>query len=93
MRIDLNYSAPSAAPVNIPPPSVNKVEVKTVDASTFHATHSLETALRNQADARTEDVDRAFNLINQVNWPPLVVIRRIASLIAAHLDHQPADHS
>lgn len=53
------------------------------DTATLERARALEQEFSKEADVRAEYVERAMNLIPQVQWPPTEVIRRIANLIAA----------
>ena len=90
MQIDTNMAAhanPAAAPAAaqlVAPPAVN-LPVVQVDTAAFHQSLDLEKDLGSTEDARAEKVERALNLIGQVEWPPMTVIRRLANLLATHV--------
>lgn len=84
MAINANNVAAPAAAQLVAPPAVN-VPVAQVDTAAFDHSLDLEKDLGNTEDARAEKVEQALNLIGQVEWPPMTVIRRIANLLATHV--------
>ncbi len=52
----------------------------------FQDVQALTLALKRQEDVREAEVEKALNLIGQVEWPPAETIRRITSLLAAKMN-------
>jgi hypothetical protein len=48
----------------------------------FSRAEALNKALEETPDARTEDVLRAKDLFNQVQYPPVQIIHRLSRLLA-----------
>ncbi len=56
------------------------------DAADFSTTDSIRSALRNAADVRPDEVERARSLIDTSIYPPEETIRKIANLMAMSVD-------
>jgi hypothetical protein len=48
-------------------------------------TMAMKAALHNEPDVRPDQVNKAIDLIAQVEWPPKETIRRFAVLLAAKM--------
>jgi hypothetical protein len=59
------------------------------DTAQFDGSEKLDRALQAAPDVRPEAVERAQRLIGDVEYPPRETIRRIAVLLAMHLDNEP----
>jgi hypothetical protein len=57
------------------------------DTAQFDKTDGLDRSLKNTPDSRPEAVARAQQLIGDVTYPPRETIRRLAVLLAMHLDN------
>ncbi|MHC1765490.1 MAG: hypothetical protein AB9869_14510 [Verrucomicrobiia bacterium] len=60
------------------------------DSARFDAADELDRALRAEPEVRPGEVERAERLIGDVAYPPPETIRRLAVLLAMHLDDSPA---
>jgi len=81
MQIDPNISASyiqEVASAATPAQRLSRNEALTV----FHDAEALNEALQEQKEVREAKVEKALNLIGQVQWPPAETIRRIANLLA-----------
>jgi len=68
-----------------PVPSKNQPKPGT-DVAVFARSNSLDRALGLTADVRPEAVSRAKQLVADSAYPPAETIRKIANLLALHLD-------
>lgn len=85
MQIDPNISASyikEAAPAASPAQRPSKTEA----VAAFHDAEALNNALKEQDEVRNAKVEKALNLIGQVQWPPAETIRRIANLLAMKIN-------
>ena len=84
MRVNLNSeaSAVSATPgrTTAPEPRLGQ------DKLAFTTTESLSRSLEQTPEVRADKVAAAKALIQDVSYPPAVVIRRISALLAIKLD-------
>jgi hypothetical protein len=87
MKIENNMSA-GALLRSEPSPVVPAQKPVEGDSATFSQANALTLSLRDEPGSRTEEVERALNLVGQVQWPPQTVIRRIASLLAMHISNE-----
>jgi len=90
MQIDTNIATQANGVTVKSPPQVQAsvpvtVPVAKLDSTSFHESMDLEKDLQQSEDARAEKVERALNLIGQVQYPPATVIRRIATLLGGHM--------
>jgi len=69
---------------SVPPPPKEEA------AAAFHDSEALNQAIHDLDEVRTEKIERAMNLVGQVQWPPGDTIRRIAHLLAAKM-RRPED--
>ena len=76
--------SPTNSPVSPPPKRLTEA------LADFHDAESLNLAVRDQEEVRSEKIERALNLIGQVKWPPGDTIRRIAHLLATKME-RPED--
>jgi hypothetical protein len=84
MEINTNISAGG---INGPIPPRQPAKAKeAADGVSFGNSAALDGALQNVPGSRPEEVDRARNLIGDVNYPPQETIKKISTLLAIHLD-------
>ena len=85
VKLDTNVSPVSLRPLSKPttPP------VPPTDSIRFDGADQLNQSLQATPEVRRETVDRAQQLIGDVNYPPPQTIRRLAALLAMHLDQSP----
>jgi len=83
MQIESNYNAGA---VQRTPPSTPaaKTAKPAVHAPAFQDAEKLNAALKNTPDVRADKVERAKELVSQIQWPPAEVINRISKLVAMH---------
>lgn len=84
MDIKLNSNRPLDAAENQPIRRTNTAEAAN-EAAHFEAAQQLERSLRDVPATRPEEVARAKELVNQVQYPPQEMMDRISSLLALHL--------
>jgi hypothetical protein len=85
MRVEPNDNLNALSSVTSSKPAAEKLFPAEASPS-FDQIDSLNAALLHQEEVRTQKIERAISLIGKVDWPPTEVIRRIATLVAAHLD-------
>ena len=56
------------------------------DGVSFTSSQALDAALESSPNVRPEQVQRARELINDPNYPPMVTIRKFSALLAIHID-------
>lgn len=61
------------------------------DTAQFDRAAALNRALADTPEGRPGEVERARELIGDVTYPPPETIKRIASLLALHLEDEPAE--
>ncbi len=90
MEINTNLNAGAAGRIAPSRPPVPAAKVITDDA-VFAQSSALLDALKSLPSARVEAVERARNLVSDVNYPPRETIQRISDLLAMHLEAEAAD--
>ncbi len=86
MQINPNNSTGAVNRVPDPAPAVKRVAADgEADSATFSNTDDIHLALAGESDIRAEKLERALNLVGQVQWPPQQVIQGISTLLAMHL--------
>jgi len=84
MRISPNSEVAS------PPEAQGRTPAREVvigqDDLSLSKTDSLDSALRQTPDSRADTVANASALLNDATYPPLVLIHKLSSLLAIHLD-------
>jgi hypothetical protein len=78
-----------SGPASTPPPSTERKTLSPKDFAAFGEAETLNRQLGDEPEVRSGTVARAQELIGQVSWPPPVVIRRIANLLAANMNEIP----
>lgn len=89
MQIDPNARTNIVEGIATTPPQAARPLRKDAIAS-FHEAEILNQAIQELDEVRNEKIERALNLVGQVQWPPGDTIRRIASLLAAKME-RPED--
>jgi hypothetical protein len=84
VKLNTNVGAVSLRPTS---PSKSRGASEAGDSASFDQSADLNQSLQATPQARPEAVDRAQKLIGDVNYPPRETIRRIATLLAMHLDN------
>lgn len=86
MQIDSNLSPNTVARTTPAATSAAKaVNAQAADSVSFAQAEAINKSLKEEPDVRSSEVERAQNLIGQVQWPPEVVIRRFSNLLAIHM--------
>jgi hypothetical protein len=57
-----------------------------LDRADFNRAADLNRSLQDLPDVRSEEVERAKKLVQDVNYPPPYAMLRLARLLAIHLD-------
>jgi hypothetical protein len=83
MEINPDLNAAKAPPLAARAPAQRTLKAERSHAE-FHASVALEKALEQTSDVRSEVVERARELVGQVNYPPRETLRQIATLLAMH---------
>ena len=63
--------------------------LKAPSQAEFAATEALDQALHNAPDIRPEKVERATRLMDDRNYPPPELIRRLSRLFADNIESNP----
>lgn len=84
MQIDPNARTNMVEGIATNPPPAARPLKKDAIAS-FHDAEILNQAIQKLDEVRNEEIERALNLVGQVQWPPGDTIRRIANLLAAKM--------
>src|SRR5882724_7178561 len=88
MKINTNNLGTGAVNGATPPaprPASGTAQPAT-DGASFPKSVALNRALGEVPNSRPEVVERAKSLISDVNYPPLVIIRKLSALLAIHLN-------
>lgn len=86
MQIDPNISASYIKEVAVPASPAQRFS-RSEALAAFHDAEALNQSLQEQDEVRDAKVEKALNLIGQVQWPPAETIRRIANLLAMKINH------
>ncbi|MFO1497044.1 MAG: hypothetical protein U1G07_01380 [Verrucomicrobiota bacterium] len=85
VKLDTNINAVSHRPITKP---ANPAPPAT-DSTRFDGAEQLNQSLQTTPESRPDVVARAQQLIGDVTYPPPETIRRLATLLAMHLDKDP----
>ncbi len=87
MQINTNNSP---TPVGGPDAAAKTVKraVTEADSTAFSQVDELEKSMSDQEDARASEVQKARELVNQNQWPPVETMRRIANLLAIAMEQK-----
>lgn len=91
MEVNLNSNINA---VSVRSSTSSKVRQNAVpgDSASFNHSQDLNKALQAAPEIRVGQVERAQQLIGDVNYPPRETIHRIATLLAMHTDSESEDH-
>ena len=85
MQIDTSFFASTNAKAISSNP-IRPTTAKAADPAEFAATQALDLALHSAPDIRPEKVERAARLLEDPNYPPQELIRRLSRLIAVNIE-------
>lgn len=92
MQINTNYHFSPVEGVNalrsVAPKSAVGPAPATEDVASFPNATALNQALANTPDIRADKVARARELVNQSDYPPAEMVKKIGELLAGHLSNR-----